>query len=201
MTSPLRFDTTGLSPVADMLWRDGRGDHVMLKVFDAVPDLPAPLTDMTTVRRQGAVGYAKQGGALLDCDPIDLAGLPALRQVIKLRNPDRETGGVYLGSLLIPRSTAGVVLLVQCVEDGITGIREAVTMARTGPDQFYRPNSYAPDIDLGALGALPTHVADLPEYDADFPDHPLTRARVLLHRLAGTVEVSPAFRALDPFTG
>jgi hypothetical protein len=177
---PVSFDTTGLVAVEPMLWRDGSGDHVGVSVFEAVPDLPAGLADIDTVRAGGAVRYARSGGTLIGCDPVEIDGLPALRQIIKVRNPNRPGGAVLVGSLLIPRARCSAVVRVQCIEGGMTGAWEAAVMLLVGPDRFYLPSPYAPDLDLAGLGALPNHVADRPEYDTRFPAHPLSRLRVLL---------------------
>ena len=74
-------------------------------------------------------------------------------------------------------------------------------MARVGPQAFFVPSPFAPGEDLPALGGLPSNVADRPEYDAQVPQHPLTRLRVLLGHLQATARVSDAFRGLPPFPG
>jgi hypothetical protein len=90
----------------------------------------------------------------------------------------------------------------RCIEGGTTGAREAAVMLLVGPDQFYVPNPYAPDLDLRTLGALPNHVADHPKYDTNFPAHPLYRLRALLERVQASTRIDdPALRALRPFTG
>ncbi|CAM5432866.1 hypothetical protein SCALM49S_04200 [Streptomyces californicus] len=86
---------------------------------------------------------------------------------------------------------------IQAAERGMTGMREAVVMARLGPDQYFRPHPYAPELQ----GGLPFHAADHVQWDADFPDHPLTRVRRTLDALAAAVTVEPGFAALPPFTG
>ncbi|MFD3975304.1 hypothetical protein [Streptomyces cyaneofuscatus] len=50
-------------------------------------------------------------------------------------------------------------------------------------------------------GGLPFHAADHAQWDAEFPDHPLTRVRRTLGVLAEAVTVDPAFTALPPFAG
>ncbi|MGW8393444.1 hypothetical protein [Pseudoduganella sp. HUAS MS19] len=41
--------------------------------------------------------------------------------------------------------------------------------------------------------------ADSPEYDAQFPDHPLSKVRSYLAELAGQLEVAPAISTKEPF--
>lgn len=201
MADPISFDTAGLTRAGERRWRDGNGDRVCLSVFDMAPDLPVPLEEIAALRAGDAVRYARAGGALVECDPVAVHGLPALWQIVKLRSPDRCRGLVYLGSLLVPRATRSAVLKVQCDERGVTGAREAMVGSEVGPSLFYLYSPFRPGFDPRSVGGLPNHVADGREYDTQFPEHPLTRARVLLARLAATVAVDPGFRTLPPFTG
>ena len=57
------------------------------------------------------------------------------------------------------------------------------------------PSPFAPDLTDG----LPTHRADYPQYDAEFPDHPLTRSRQTMNRLLPTIRLDPEFKAEQPF--
>ncbi|WP_308292453.1 hypothetical protein [Streptantibioticus ferralitis] len=86
---------------------------------------------------------------------------------------------------------------VQSVELGTTGMREAAVGLELGPEQLFLPHPFAPEL----RGPLPFNRADDPCYDARFPQHPLSRARRLLGRLATTVRTDPAFAALPPFAG
>ncbi|MEU3834488.1 hypothetical protein AB0E97_17785 [Streptomyces microflavus] len=86
---------------------------------------------------------------------------------------------------------------IQAAERGMTGMREAVVMAELGPESYFRPHPYAPE----AQGGLPFHAADHAQWDAEFPDHPLTRVRRTLGALAEVVTVDPGFTALPPFAG
>ncbi|WP_433622392.1 hypothetical protein [Nocardia sp. CA-120079] len=59
---PISFDTSGLQQLDSNAWRDpATGDIVQLSYFDLVPDLLAPLTDLTTLRRGLAEIHAESG--------------------------------------------------------------------------------------------------------------------------------------------
>ena len=70
-----------------------------------------------------------------------------------------------------------------------------LVLDRTGPQAYFRPHPYAPEL----RGVLPFHVADDPAYDAQFPEHPLSRVRQVMAQLAAQVTLDPAFAALPPF--
>jgi hypothetical protein len=199
MTTPITFDTAGFTQVGDAAWQDPNGDVVALHFFDLVPDLPAGLDDLGTIRTQLAVHYGRGGGTMIECDRVMVNGMAALRQVLKLRNPSQQSGQVFMGTLLLPRANSSAVVQVQCVEYGMTGVREASVMAQVGPDKFFHASPFTPQVDLVAMGALPSHVADEQQYDATFPGHPLTRLRGLLGWLGQTVRIDPRFHAEPPF--
>lgn len=95
------------------------------------------------------------------------------------------------------RAGHSAVVKVQAAEHGMTGMREAVVPAKAGPAQYFRPHPYAPDVQ----GGLPFHAADHERWDAEFPDHPLTRVRRTLGALEEAVTVVREFAALPEFTG
>lgn len=198
---PVMFDTSGMEAVAPSTWRDANGDVTQVVPIELVPDLPAPLHDLARLRRELAITYARGGGALVECDVIELDGVPAVRQILKIKFPNQPTGLVFTGILLAPKANGAVILKAQCPEYGTTGMREAMTMARVGPQAFFTPSPFAPGVDLQGMGGLPNNVADGPEHDAQFPQHPLTRLRRLLTRMQSTARVADTFRALPPFPG
>lgn len=57
-----------------------------------------------------------------------------------------------------------------------------------------------PGPDRGVQGGLPFHAADHARWDAQFPDHPLSRVRRILEALADAVRVEPGFAALPAFS-
>ncbi|GIJ67050.1 TerD family protein [Virgisporangium ochraceum] len=195
------FDTAGMENVAELTWRDGNGDVMQIVPVTQVPDLPAPLHDLAAMGRGLALTYARSGGALVECRPAQLDGLPAVRQILKMKFPGQAHGLVFSGVLIAPKATGAVIFKAQCPEYGTTGMRESMVMVQVGPESFFVPSPFAPDVDLQAMGALPSNVADRPEYDQRFPQHPLSRLRRLLAHIEATARISDAFWHLPPFAG
>ncbi|MFJ9623097.1 hypothetical protein [Streptomyces sp. NPDC101181] len=187
----------GYRPVDTGTWLNDFGDVLSLHHFDLPPDLPAALDDGPALRHRLTHITAQAGGGLVEAAVKRLGGLPALRQIVKLPLPGQPGGQAFLGSFTVPRAGCSTVVKIQAAERGMTGMREAVVLARLGPAQYFRPHPYAPEVQ----GGLPFHAADHARWDAEFPDHPLTRVRGTLDTLVETVTVAPAFGALPPFTG
>ncbi|XTZ14981.1 hypothetical protein ACQSSU_26580 [Micromonospora echinospora] len=189
------FLLPGFNQVAADTWANDERIVIQPVFFNLVPDLPAALTDLTALRKGLAKMTAGQGGALIEADVVSVGDQPALRQVIKVKLPNQPHGQAFLGSYIVPKAACSAVLRVQAAESGMTGQREALVMAKTGPANYFRPHPYGPEGE----GGLPSHVADDPAYDAQFPQHPLTRVRQVLAQLAQQVELHPGFAALPPF--
>ncbi|GAA3955228.1 hypothetical protein GCM10023085_42270 [Actinomadura viridis] len=204
----LRFDTTGWETLQDGVFRNGDGDVTVLSGFDIPPNLAAPLEDLDRLRRATVESTVAAGGGLIELDVITLDGLPAIRQIVKLPLPDRPTGVVYLGSFTVPRADRSLVVRVQCMEQGVTGMRDSVVLNRFLSEhgqgrpleemmRSWAQHPYAPEVQ----GGLPRNWSEEPGWDPHFPDHPLSRARRALQALAPTIELHPAFKAAPPFRG
>ncbi|MDX3235504.1 hypothetical protein PV392_07380 [Streptomyces sp. ME03-5709C] len=179
------------------VWTNDHGDLVSVHWFDTPPDIPAPLEELPRLRHALAHYTAVAGGGLIEADVLHLGTVPSLRQVIKVPLPDRPAGQAFLGSYTLPRASCSAVVKVQALEQGTTGAREARVLGELGPERYFMPHPYAPDLRQG----LPFHWGDAPHYDAHFPAHPLTRVRDALAQLAFSLQVAPEFAALAPFTG
>ncbi|WP_433042604.1 hypothetical protein [Dactylosporangium sp. CS-033363] len=190
-----QLDLTGFRPLEELAWQDDNGIVLSLHYFDLPPDLPAPLAPVPRLQEALARYTAAAGAGLIDCDVELVDGVPAVRQLVKIRHPQGH-GQVFLASCTVPRATCSTVLKLQAPEYGSTGFREALIASRFGPDDFFLPSPFAPDLTDG----LPTHRADDPRYDAEFDGHPLTLARRLMRRLLPTVRLDPRFKAEPDFT-
>jgi hypothetical protein len=97
----------------------------------------------------------------------------------------------FFGVVAIPVPHATWIWMVVTLERGITGLREAEVAARLhgaghligAYEESWAQDPYEPSysgVDRSTLRCL----SDSAEYDDDFPDHPLTKMRGELRRLA-----------------
>ena len=176
-------------------WFDPRtGDQVSLTYIGMVPDLPASLDDLPTLRRKLAEETAETG-AIIEAHVVQLGGVPSVFQLIKLPIPGQDTGLAFIAAFTLPRANCSAVLRIQCAEGPMTGLRESTVAAQVGFENCFPPHPYAPEL----RGQLPYNVADDANWDQQFPDHPLTRARAWAHRMLASAQVDPQFAALPPF--
>ncbi|MFI2371317.1 hypothetical protein [Streptomyces sp. NPDC018833] len=195
MRALLGVDLPGFRPVDHDVWANDGGDILSLHFFGLPPDLPASLDDGPALRAALTRRTAEAGGGLIEASVKTLGALPALRQILKLPLPGQPSGQAFIGSFTIPRADCSTVVKIQAAERGTTGMREAMVMAEVGPADYFRPHPYAPEVQ----GGLPFHAADHAQWDARFPDHPLSRVRRGLAALAEGVEVAPEFARLPAF--
>ena len=192
---PISFDTTGFRQLDQNTWQHpATGDQVDLTYYNLVPDLPAGLDDLPTLRHDLAVIHGEDG-CLIEAQVVQLAGVPALLRIIKVPLPNQQTGQAFLCSFTIPRANSSAVLQFGAMERGMSGMREGVLAAEIGFQRWTQPHPYAPELQ----GKLPFHAGDDPRYDSRFPEHPLSRARAWAHHVVRTARVDPQFAALPPF--
>lgn len=193
----LNFEVPGFAPVAENTLADHERTIIGIHYFAIPPDLTADFSDPQLLQRATALMAAQQDATLIEADAVEIGGLPALRQIVKVPLPDQPTGQAFLGGFTIPRANCSAVLNVQAAEGQPTGIREALVLDQVGPEAFFKPHPHLlPDIKL----PLASHIADDPAYDAMFPGHPLSRVRRVMTQLAQQVQLQPAFAAQPPFS-
>jgi hypothetical protein len=193
---PIHVDDTGYQQEDATTWVDpATGDRMTLHYADHAPNLPAPLTDLPRLR-QGLAAQSADVGGLIEAHVVTVGSVPALRQIAKLPLPERPGQG-FVASLTVPKAGCSAQLRFQALEGPQAGIREATVLAELGPDRYFGPHPYAPQLQ----GKLPWHHGDDMQWDQQFPDHPLSRARAWLRRAVETARLDPEFAALAPFAG
>jgi hypothetical protein len=65
-------------------WHNASKDALSLQYFAKQPDIPAPLSDIATIRNAFRAGVAQEGGALVEVDVDQLEGTPALRRNLQV---------------------------------------------------------------------------------------------------------------------
>jgi len=188
------FDATGLRPEADGDgWFDpATGDVVSLQVNEGPPFDARWMADLASLRR-GFAGMFAGAGCLIEADLVPFGGARAVYQLVKIPLPNAPHGLVFLSIFTLTKATRYAQLIFQAAERGTTGLREAMVAVRLGnPSDSRRPHPYDPALRT----RLPLLRADDAGFDAQFPDHPLSRARRWAARVAPTAVVDPAFTAL-----
>src|SRR5689334_8346690 len=112
MSAITHLDLTGFQQMDQYAWQHATGVVMTLHFFNLRPDLSASLRDPTALFAGTARHIAAAGGGMIDAavEPVD--GVPALRQLVKIRHPQGH-GQVFLGSYTIPRATCSTVLKLQ----------------------------------------------------------------------------------------
>lgn len=162
-------------------WRNDAGDQLSLHFFGIPPDLPTGPHGLDALRQIYREALAQVGG-IVEVDEVVVSGIQSVRSIFKIRQT--PTGMTYLGSLTIPFRDCSFVIKWQCPEHGVTGIRDASVFAIVAPpiDEITgEPEGWAEDpYDSKTRTAAPRTRADDPEWDSNFPSHPLSRLRSYL---------------------
>ena len=202
-------------------WTNSEGLVIGLNHLGQDKGLRDRMSDVKAVRDHYRAGFAKQGMGLIECDVLDIEGMPAVRAIGKVIL--QPTRAAYAGTIALPLPKESYVLNVIVQEAGITGIRETSVMlkistelekrgfaldlpsedkskenkapinwrnASTGAVLQWTQDPYDPEIQ----GPCLRNMADAPEHDAGFPQHPLSRVRKALQCLTQGIGLSPELK-------
>ncbi|RKF30721.1 hypothetical protein BCY88_12730 [Paraburkholderia fungorum] len=179
------------------------GDVLTINFFMAVPDIGAPIDDVDALRAFYRRTTEAAGLALVETELAQLNTLSAVRTLFKARI-EQIRGFAFVGSYTLPFADRSYVIKVQSIEQGVTGMREAAVMVLMGPPEIdevtgelvgWAQDPYDPDY----RAAFMRNQADDQKFDAQFPDHPLSKVRRYLAELESAVRVDPAIHELQPF--
>jgi hypothetical protein len=200
----LGFANSTFSRLADTpgarQWSTAAGDPL------AVHHCPfRPTLEGSPASRERLRGYyrklAEPKAGLVEVEtPVVDRNVIAVRTILKAAQV--PTGRTYLATLTLPFRDFSYVLEVRCEERGWTGMREAVIL-----DRLLKTGDVTVDNATGELrgwvddpydhlcrAPLVRNRSERVEYDAEFGDHALTRARRTLALLERTLELSPRVR-------
>jgi hypothetical protein len=187
-------------------WRNAAGDELSLCFYDSAPERPIADEALDAWRRQYRGLLAPVGGGLVELIIVTLDGLPALKIVGKMPQP--HGGNCYLGMLSLLRQSFSYAFKLECPEHGFTGLREAVVLDRelarvpVGAGAPGIPPGWAADpYDTTIRGRGLRTRADDAAYDAEFPEHPLSRLRRTLHGLERSVTIAANIKERLPISG
>ncbi len=185
------------------------GEHILsLHFFMSPPDIPCELTEIDLLRRAyRAAAIAAQGG-LVECELFRLQNYDAVRTIYKLPIPDRPHGCVYVGAITLPFRDFSLVVRVQAMEGGVSGVRDTIVLQEQLAAGKVHFNEAASEV-IGWAGdpyepietPLMPNLSDRPEYDARFPDHPLSVVRRELDRISRSASIAEELASAPGFVG
>jgi hypothetical protein len=207
--SAITFDETGFQLQGQqngaIVWFTPKGDGLGLFHFPIPPDIGADINSIDRVRSRYRQLANEVGFGVVEVETVIVDGCKTVRTLFKAAQ--QPTGRTYVGTLTFPFRDFSYVLKVQCEEIGMTGLRDSIvlsTMMGSGEtgvdpesggitgwlDDPYNPNE---------TGPMTRNKSERPEYDAQFPDHPLSRTRWVLNHLERTVRIADAVKRQPGF--
>ncbi|MBX9952872.1 MAG: hypothetical protein K2Y39_27105 [Candidatus Obscuribacterales bacterium] len=177
-------------------WHNDRREVLFLHYFPIRPDIPCSLNDVNTLRDSYRRGVNQSGGALVSVNVVRVQGLLGTRTIFKF--PQQPSGIAYVASLTFPFRDFSFVIKLQCPENQPTGLRESavfeqliktgeISMDSGGNPVGWSRDPYAPNLVAGTQMTLAEEI----KYDEQFPQHPLSRARGFLTRVANSINFTP----------
>ena len=166
------------------VWFTRDGDSIALYHFPKSPDIPRGLTSVAQLREHYLRVMQGTPARLVSVEIVVFAKCRSIQLIIK--SPQQPSGMAYVGSLTIPFRNFSFVVKAQCMEHGITGIREAVLFERK-----HKSGS----IEIDASGRIVGDWSpDNERYDSEFPTHPLSRLRSILQNVKSSCTLDPEIR-------
>jgi hypothetical protein len=188
-----------------IFWGNPAGEALSLSV---VPSTEEP---SKIFEREAWLDRARElaaPGGLVTVDPYEIHSRPAMQIIYKRTH---GSGYAYTGMLFIHFEGQCCLVVAACKEGSTTGIREAVLTPQLLREDRIRIRKYPfykkpfmhgasgylegwfrDPYDRSYRGVTLCSVADNEEFDAQFPDHPLSRVRCILKGVRKTIRLADA---------
>ena len=161
------------------VWRTPYGDAIGAYFFNVTPDCPRDLSKSEALHEF----YSKQldavNGDVVEVTSSLIGNIPVIALIVKV--PQEPSGMTYLSSVTIACKKFSFVVKSQCQEHGVTGMRETALFAKN-------------DLEMGEDFDF-----DSSEFDKDFPEHPVSRARVIRDIILSNIELEESITSSEPF--
>lgn len=194
-------------------WTNEYGVAHLLRFHQTPPQWPFDLSNPDGARKFYSEQCASNGGVMLTMDIQTIDNIEVLRGIFKYRAPMPTSLAMYfVGILWIPFSNYNYQLNIEAMEQGTTGMREAVVYAMN-PDRYADLMSAATEepepVQVSSAEEMYAHMrskslrslpSDEEQYDSLFPDHPLSLVRGRLAKVCDTLKMDKMWwQELKPF--
>lgn len=149
---------------------------------------------------------AENGGAMIEIGIEEVKGIEALSGIFKYRSPVPDSlAMLYVGIFWFPFPKCIFQINFEAIERGTTGVREAAVYLIEKPN---RNESNQEPVPVASMEEMfqkmrEKKVVRLPsddmKYDASFPEHPLSRVRVLMAEFRENGYINPKLKGLKAY--
>ena len=172
---------------------------ISVNFFNIPPDMPTA-KDVDVLRDFYRSRVSAGNGGIITVDVSQLNHIPVVKTLFKF--PQEERGITYITALTFLFKTCSFVVKVQAAETGATGMREAFLgnklMAGKSMEEILSGWSSDP-YDKAFKGEIMMNQSEEEQYDAQFPEHHLTKARQILTQIEKSIQWKPVINKLEPF--
>lgn len=166
------------------IWHSEEGDGLGIFFFNLEPDLPKENTNLEFLKEFYQKQLSEVNGFLVELEYVELDNCKAIKLIMKL--PQEPTGLIYLISFTLPYKNFSFVIKAQCSEYGTTGVKETILVTR------YLGSG-------GKMEDLQKFNFDDIEYDKEFTEHPIARARKIEKDILKGIKISDKIKEQQPF--
>ena len=195
----ITFDTTGLIPQGDMngvrVWQTPEGNGLGLYYFPIPPDISADINSLASLNSFYGSQMAAANLTGISIKTLDIDECKFIKMIVRV--PQQPLGMMYIGSLTLPFRDFSFVVKMQCSESGITGMRESLILnelLENGEVEFDNKSDEFEgwEMPLGTVNSPSWRInrAEAVEYDARFPNHPLSILRRTFDQIEKSIKVS-----------
>ncbi len=202
----LQFDATGWEPRAEAAesrraWANSSGDVLTLRYNNGVPKIPSMFRSQA-LRDYYTHQVALSGGCILSLDLLHVKGVAIAKLIFK--TPQPKSGWGYMGSLNLAYKDFSYSLRIQAVEvagDEARGQHVWNQLHDSQPDEADCLALWFGSAERKDSEVVRPCLADHERWDPVFPQHPLSRLRAELGRIAPTMVVSRDVKNSQPHRG
>jgi hypothetical protein len=217
----VELDTTGWKELGDdhqaRYWRNETGDTLALRILAHPPTLPVSLDHVDVLRSFYQKAIPWNGGALIEVNRAHLDRMASLKLITRYPSyPQPQTHTEYAGSFTLPFEKFSIAIEVKCSERGDAQPRRDAVFNKLAAEGRLSMVEGQIRVDDGSGGTVgwtqdPTdpslqapfcrdHSED-ERYDAQYPDHALSRLRRHLAHLRRTVRLRLELKRRRRFAG